>query len=113
MRLSLAVAITSLFLFGLNYLSLRTLPALGKSAAEIQAENLARENRRRTGAEIATWENLATAHPGFRDIFLKLAVLNWQIGNNTKASNYFSEAAYLDPNNETMEKTRILISNPN
>lgn len=56
-------------------------------------------------SEIAAWEKLLEKYPGHRDLYLNLAVLNWQISNEEKAKEHLKKAKELDPN---FEKTKEL-----
>lgn len=61
--------------------------------------------------EIYELEQVLINKPGYRDILLKLAVLNWQIEKIDKAREYFEKARILDPNNEMVGEVGELISN--
>jgi len=59
--------------------------------------------------EIESWENILKKRPFYRDVLLRLAVLNYQIYENEKALEYFERAEYLDPKNEEVMKIRKII----
>ena len=48
--------------------------------------------------EIIKWDKIVFDYPNFRDGFLKLAVLNWQIYNQDLSRWYWQKAFELDPN---------------
>lgn len=55
--------------------------------------------------EINQWEEILKKYPGHRDLYLRLAILNWQIKNDEKAKENLKKAKELDP---AFEKTREL-----
>jgi len=59
--------------------------------------------------EIESWENVLEKRPFYRDVLLRLAVLNYQIYENEKATKYFEKAEYLDPKNEEVVEIRKII----
>jgi len=60
--------------------------------------------------EIESWEKVIEERPYYRDVLLRLALLNYQIYENEKAGEYFERAEYLDPNNEEILKVKEIIS---
>lgn len=50
--------------------------------------------------EIEKYEELLLTYPGSRDIYLLLAKLYREIGNNERSNEYTENARILDPNNE-------------
>jgi len=50
--------------------------------------------------EIESWENVLEKRPFYRDVLLRLAILNYQLYENERAMEYFKKAEYLDPKNE-------------
>lgn len=48
--------------------------------------------------QIAVLEKVSAEKPDYRDVYLKLAILNYQIFNNPKAKEYLMKAEELDPN---------------
>jgi tetratricopeptide (TPR) repeat protein len=59
--------------------------------------------------EIVDWEKILGEMPSFKDVFLRLAVLNYQLYNETQARDYFEKAEYLDPNNEEILEIKKII----
>jgi tetratricopeptide (TPR) repeat protein len=59
--------------------------------------------------EIESWEKVLETKPEYRDILLRLALLNWKIYNNDKAKEYWEKANYLDPNNIEVQKVGKII----
>lgn len=66
---------------------------------------IAKEKRAPIENEIIYWENTVDKTPTYRDGYLKLATLYWQLGNNEKAKDNFIKAQQIDPN---YEKTKEL-----
>lgn len=61
------------------------------------------QEKKRIEGEIVKWEKILEKYPGYRDVYLRLTVLNWQIKNDEKAKECLQKAKYLDPN---FEKTK-------
>ncbi len=67
------------------------------------------QEKKRVETEIGQWEEALEKYPGYRDVHLRLAVLNWQIKNDEKAKEHLQKARALDPNFEmTKELEKIL-----
>lgn len=67
------------------------------------------QEKKRIEAEIVKWEKTLEEYPGYRDVHLRLAVLNWEINNKSKAKEHLQKAKELDPNFEmTKELEEIL-----
>jgi tetratricopeptide (TPR) repeat protein len=63
--------------------------------------------------EIESWEKVLEEKPYYRDVLLRLALLNYQIYEDEKAEEYWQQANYLDPNNEEgQEVGEIIFSSP-
>lgn len=74
------------------------------------AENkIANEQREPIEAEITKWEEVISRTPTYRDGYLKLATLYWQIKEDEKAEQALSSAEKIDPNYEETEKLRGLL----
>ena len=50
--------------------------------------------------EIGKYEEMVNKYPGYRDAYIKLAILNWKIYKNDEAKRYLEMALAIDPNNE-------------
>lgn len=48
--------------------------------------------------EISFWEKIIAEKPDYRDAYLQLAILNYQIYENEKAQEFIKKALALDPN---------------
>ena len=59
--------------------------------------------------EIKSWEKVLEEKPYYRDVLLRLAILNYQIYEDGKSVEYFEQALYLDPNNERVKQVRKII----
>lgn len=60
--------------------------------------------------EIASWEKILETRPNYRDVYLRLAILNYQVGEIKQAQSDWEKANYLDPNNEEVIKVGKIIS---
>lgn len=67
------------------------------------------QEKRRIEAEITEWEKILEKYPGYRDVYLRLVVLNWQINNEEKAKEHLQEAKELDPNFEKIKELEKII----
>lgn len=59
--------------------------------------------------EISSWEKILQEEPSYRDVLLRLSLLNYQIYENEKAKAYWEKANYLDPNNADVQKVGEII----
>jgi len=78
-------------------------------------ENLRKAEERvlepeRIREEIESWEKVIEERPYFRDVLLRLSILNYRIYEDEKAKDYFLQAEYLDPNNEEIRQVKKIIS---
>lgn len=55
----------------------------------------------RVKKEILKWQEISENFPGYRDSYLKLAILNWKIYRDFDSKKFLEKALELDPNNET------------
>lgn len=49
-------------------------------------------------SQIRTWESITEKFQGYKDGYLQLAVLEYRLGDFTKAKIFLDKALYLDPN---------------
>lgn len=73
-----------------------------------KAEEKVREPER-IREEIKSWEKVLEEKPYYRDVLLRLSILNYQIYEDEKALEYFEQALYLDPNNEQVKQVKEII----
>lgn len=52
--------------------------------------------------EIKRWEEILKEYPGFRDVYLRLSLLYWQLYDNLMADTYLKNASRLSPNYSTV-----------
>lgn len=63
--------------------------------------------------EISSWEKILESKPEYRDVLLRLALLNWRVYSNDKAKEFWGKADYLDPNGvEVQQVGKIIFSLP-
>lgn len=69
-------------------------------------QTLARQEEEAASLEkkYAFWQTVASARPDYRDAFISLASLAYQLGNLEEARAWLSRAAALDPTSPTIEK---------
>lgn len=51
--------------------------------------------------KIQDWEKILAQKPGYRDAYLQLAILNWQVYQEKQTLEAINKALELDPNSET------------
>jgi len=61
--------------------------------------------------EINYWQKMLLIKPDFKDIYLRLSLLNYQIWQDDEAEKYWQNAFYLDPNNSTVKQMENLLKN--
>lgn len=54
--------------------------------------------------EVLFWQKITEEMPGYRDAYIKLAILSWKIHRDFDAKKYLSKALEIDPNNESALK---------
>lgn len=54
--------------------------------------------------QIIFWQQVSQDYPNYRDAYIKLAILNWNIYRLFDAQKFLSKALEIDPNNETASK---------
>lgn len=64
----------------------------------------------RIKAEIQEWEKVLEEKPDYRDAYLQIAVLNWQIYKETEAREAVNKALELDPNFEAGKKFKKFLA---
>ena len=69
-----------------------------------QAEQVA-QDREQVMQEIVYWKQIADTYSGYRDIYYRIATLQYKLGNTTEAKVYLKKALDLDPN---FEEARVL-----
>ncbi|MFC1627201.1 tetratricopeptide repeat protein [Patescibacteria group bacterium] len=60
--------------------------------------------------EIKSFEKVLEEKPYYRDVLLRLSLLNYQIYEDEKSKEYFERASYLDPNNQEVLEVKEIIS---
>lgn len=61
---------------------------------------LAQLERQNITGEIVYWKNLSTQYKGYRDIYFRIASLEYRLGKKDEAKSYVKKAMELDPNFE-------------
>lgn len=55
-------------------------------------------------SQIGQLETILRDKPHYRDVYLQLSILNYQLWQDEKAREYWNKAFYLDPNNEKVQE---------
>ena len=69
--------------------------ALPKNLAEAR---IVQENRQKIALEIAHWKKVADQYIGYRDVYYRIAFLEYSQGNFAEAKKYVQKALEVDPN---------------
>lgn len=59
--------------------------------------------------EIESWEKILETRPEYRDVYLRLSLLNLSLYNNEAAKLSWERASYLDPNSEEVQEVGEII----
>ncbi len=62
-----------------------------------QKEVLAQQ-RQQVENEVTYWEGIANKYQGYRDVYMRIAALQYKLGNTTESQKYVKKALELDPN---------------
>lgn len=60
--------------------------------------------------QINYWETILINRPNFRDVYLKLSLLYYQLWQDDKARENWHKAFYLDPNNEVVQEVGKIVN---
>lgn len=73
---------------------------------------LSAENAQRQAVigKLNQWEGISKTHPGYRDAYIQMASLSYELGDTNQALAYVEKALSLDPNNDTAVKLETLIA---
>jgi tetratricopeptide (TPR) repeat protein len=74
---------------------MREAAAFPKNLAEAR---IVQENRQKVALEIAHWKKVADQYIGYRDIYYRIAFLEYSQGNFVEAKKYVQKALDVDPN---------------
>lgn len=81
---------------GANVLGLTTSPQAILSQWEHEVDQMK--------GKYSFWQSVAAAHPDYRDAFISLASLAYQLGNLDEAKIWITKAQTLDPNSPTIQE---------
>ncbi len=56
--------------------------------------------REKVSKEIAYWKNVSTQYSDYRDVYFRIAALEYKMGNTQQSTEYMEKALLLDPNFE-------------
>ena len=95
-------------IIAINFWSITPGSTLGKTGRQIDEEINLKKRHLKIKEEINLWQERIETHPGFRDAYLKLAVLNWQIDENAETKKYLDKVLEIDPNNSSARELERL-----
>lgn len=70
----------------------------------LQANGVA-QDRQKLEQEVVYWKQIADTYSGYRDIYYRIATLQYKLGNKEESKKYLQKALELDPN---FEEARVL-----
>lgn len=86
------VSITSLFLLVLIFLQGVTL------WYNIREQQTLKEEKSQLQDEVTYWEGIANKYQGYRDVYYRIAAIEYKLGNYNESQKYIKKALELDPN---------------
>ena len=84
---------------------------LAASLSPLKVLERIKNEPQRVREEIAFWEKVVLEKPDYRDAYLQLAILNYQIYEKEKAKFYLGKALNLDPNFEPAKEFKKILEN--
>ena len=99
------ISVRTLFYFKLIlicFVSAMLMLQIVREAAELPKNltqaRIVQENRGKVALEIAHWKKIADKYIGYRDVYYRIAFLEYTQGNFVEAKKYVQEALKVDPN---------------
>lgn len=74
-----------------------TLQAFDLHTNMLQVKQVA-QDREQVMHEVVYWKQIADTYSGYRDIYYRIAALQYKLGNKEEAQSYVKKALELDPN---------------
>lgn len=102
-RLSLKVFIIFIFILAVIVVGLDL-------NANIQAKQAIDLEREKLTRELKFWEDFIDEHKDYRDAYFQAAILEYRLGNTSKAKMHAEKGLALDPNSEDGKKLEELLS---
>lgn len=102
-RLSLKVFIVFIFILAVVVVGLDLRENL-KTRQEVDSQ------REKLTKELKFWEDFIDTHRDYRDAYFKASILEYKLGNTSKAKLYVEKGLSLDPNSEDGKKTEELLN---
>jgi len=72
-----------------------------------------REQRQTVEKDLQHWQQIDTQYPGSKDIQVKLATIEYRLGDFEKAKLYVEKALQLDPNDQQAQKIQVILKKNN
>jgi tetratricopeptide (TPR) repeat protein len=88
----LLVSAVSIFLLTLIFLEGVTI------LANLKQRTILSQQRVQLQYEVKYWEGVANKYQGYRDVYYRIAALQYKLGNISEAQQYVKKALELDPN---------------
>ena len=65
--------------------------------------------REEIGVKVAQWQGIVKKYPDYRDGYIQLSLLEYQLGNNLLAEQYIDKALAIDPFSKDAQKLKDLL----
>ncbi|HVA96128.1 MAG TPA: tetratricopeptide repeat protein [Candidatus Acidoferrales bacterium] len=88
----LLVSAVSIFLLSLIFLEGITI------WANLRQQEILSQQRVQLQHEVTYWEGVASKYQGYRDVYYRIAALQYKLGNIGESQKYIKKALELDPN---------------
>ena len=75
----------------------------------IQAKQNIDSQRNALGKDLNFWENFIAEHQDYRDAYIQASILEYQLGDTSKARTYIEKSLALDPNSSEALKVEQLL----
>ena len=86
------------------YSSFSFLDILGNTKKQLEEIEKLLSHPKKIRQDINYWETVLKIKPHYRDVFLRLSILNYQLYQHEKTKEYWEKAFYLDPNNKIVQE---------
>lgn len=97
LHLSLSIAVVSLLLISAYNLEVYLLKD------KILGARMEKEKRQEELSELKFWEEVVSENPTYRDGWIEIARISWELGNKDYAIGAFNTARAIDPNSEKIK----------
>ena len=94
-----------------KHLKLNTNKVLGETLSPLKILEEIKAEPQKIKNEISFWEKVVASKPDYRDAYLQLSILHYQIYETQKAKAYLEKAREIDPNFESTKNLEEIFKN--